>query len=209
MKSIYRKHVRAQMDEVLVAAAISFEPVTFKLTKEQRRSFVLFPGSWIYRRRVSNELHLFLHIIPDQKQERFLLEIGWSLRGRFPFELSGLNNFMPADKSELQFDEYLVDFGQLYHRTCGKGFIGWNVWECSEEFPQLDASRLEDADYKVEFESHLNKWREACAREDLVEMSDEEARDRSQVAVSKFIADVKTVALPYFDDVIALKGERD
>ena len=76
---------------------------------------------------------------------------------------------------------WLIDFGELYHRRHGMGFLGWDVWQ-----PSVD---IDHPDYMKVF-----------MREDLAPVSDEQARTRAAAAVAEALTDLRDVALPYLED---------
>lgn len=205
MKAIYGKHVRGELDSQMAQHFPEFEPLSLRLSKEQRKQVTLFPGSRLYRCAVGKHLHLFIHMIPHQRQERFMLEVGWSTRGRFPHELSSTTTFIKPGRDELDEDEYLVDFNELYHRKYHHGFLGWDVWTCSLEFPTLDLSRANDLKYKEAYQAQIQAWKAVFVEEDARAITEAEAHDRARRAVLQCIKDIKDIVAPYFRDLIQRK----
>lgn len=185
MKAIYRKHVHEQFDGAMALRLPEFAPFVLRLTKEQRKEATLFAGSRIYRRVVAEGLHLFIHVIPHRTQEEFLLEVGWSTLGRFPHQLTS-NGIPTADGTEMERQEWLIDFGGIFHRRFGRSHLGWEVWRCSVA--------IDDPNYIQTF-----------IREDLAPVSDSQARERVQSAVTQCIDDIEAVVLPYFDEMLRRK----
>jgi hypothetical protein len=179
MKPIYRKHVEETLDRLLPDALPGFVQAPLKLSKEERKAATLFAGSRLYTRALPEGTQ-FIHLIPHNRQERLQAEVGWSLSGRFPAALTSHGPLKkPADeKAE---PSWLIDFGELYHRKHGLGFLGWDVWQ-----PSVD---IDDPDYMKVF-----------MREDLAPVSDEQARVRAEAAVQAALADLREVALPYLED---------
>jgi hypothetical protein len=179
MKSIYRKHVEEALDRLLPDALPGFVPVPLKLSKEERKEATLFTGSRLYARAVPEGTQ-FIHLIPHSRQERLQAEVGWSVSGRFPAALTSHGPLhKPADeKAE---PSWLIDFGEIYHRRHGMGFLGWDVWQ-----PSVD---IDHPDYMKVF-----------MREDLAPVSDEQARTRAAAAVAEALTDLRDVALPYLED---------
>ena len=179
MKPIYRKHVQEALDRLLPAALPGFVKVPLKLSKEERQQATLFAGSRLYGRQ-EREGTLFIHLIPHSRQERLQAEVGWSVSGRFPAALTSHGPLTrPADERAEPL--WLVDFGELYHRKHGLGFLGWDVWK-----PSVEA---EHPDYMKIF-----------VQEDLAPVSEDQARARAEAAVQACLADLRAVALPYLED---------
>jgi hypothetical protein len=178
MKPIYRKHVEEALDRLLPATLPGFVHVPLNLSKEERREATLFPSGRLYARTVP-EGTLFIHLIPHNRQERLQAEVGWSVSGQFPVAASHGPLHKPAD--ETAEPSWLIDFGELYHRKHGLGFLGWDVWQ-----PSVD---IDDPDYMKVF-----------MREDLAPVSDEQARTRAAAAVAEALTDLRDVALPYLED---------
>ena len=178
MKPIYRNQLQEALDRLLPAALPGFVPVPLKLSKEERKAATLFAGSRLFARSVPEGTQ-FIHLIPHSRQERFQAEVGWSVSGRFPAALTSHGPLKkPADeKAE---PEWLIDFGELYHRRHGLGFLGWHVWKPSVEADHPD-------------------FLQVFMREDLAPVSEEEARARVEAAVAASLADLSEVALPYLD----------
>jgi hypothetical protein len=178
MKSIYRKHLRDRFDVAMAMHFPEFAPLKLLLTKDQRREAVLFPGGRVYRRVVTNNVHVFINLIPHQSQEEFLLEVGWSTLGRFPYELTS-TGIAIADGSEMEKSEWLTDFGSVFYRRFGRSHLGWEVWSCSVG---ADAPN----------------FMQTFIQEDLAPVTEEQAISRVERAVAQCMTDIKDVVLPYF-----------
>ena len=181
MKSIYRRHVHEVLDSQLPNTFSGYVMRPIKLSKLERKAATLFPGSRLYSRAVPKGT-LFLHLIPHRRQERLQAEVGWSVTDRFPIELSSQG---PISKpaNELLEPEWMIDFGEIYHRRYKLGFLGWDLWKCS-----VDA---EDPNFVRIF-----------MKEDLVLVTEDQARERAESAVAACLKDLKDVAIPYLDEWI-------
>jgi len=179
MKPIYRKHVEETLDRMLPAALPGFVQIPLKLSKEERKAATLFAGSRLYARSLPEGTQ-FIHLIPHSRQERLQAEVGWSVSGRFPAALTSHGPLTkPADeKAE---PAWLIDFGELYHRKHGQGFLGWDVWQ-----PSVG---IDDPNYMKVF-----------MQEDLAPVSEEQARARAEAAVKAALADLHDVAFPYLEN---------
>src|SRR5215218_5398011 len=124
MKAIYRRHVHAALDRQLGDILPGYVVRPLKPSKEERKTAILFPGSRLYCRVVS-EGGLFVHLIPHRRQEKLLAEVGWSVRARFPVELSS-DGPMTRPVDEMPEMEWLIDFGEIYHRKYKLGHLGWD-----------------------------------------------------------------------------------
>jgi hypothetical protein len=184
MKPIYRQHVQDALDRLLPAALPGFAHVPLKLSKEERKQATLFAGSRLYARTGPGGT-LFIHLIPHARQEQLLAEVGWSVSGRFPAALTSHGPLKkPADeKAE---PSWLIDFGELYHRRHGLGFLGWHVWKPSVEADHPDFTRI-------------------FVQEDLLPVSEEQARARAEAAVRAALADLREVALPYLEEWVRFR----
>ena len=181
MKAIYRRHVHAALDSQLPARFPGYGVRPLKLSKLERRAATLFTGSRLYSRSVP-EGTLFIHLIPNRRQEQLLAEVGWSVSNRFPIELSSQG---PLTKPANEFDEaeWLIDFGTLYHRRYGLGHPSWDVWKCS-----VDAG--DPSFIKVFME------------EDAMLVTEDQGRARAEAAVATCLKDLEDVAIPYLNEWI-------
>lgn len=179
MKSIYRRHVHEVLDSQLPSTFPGYVVRPIKLSKLERKAATLFPGSRLYSRTVP-EGTLFIHVIPHRRQERFQAEVGWSATDRFPIELSS-HDPITKPANELLEPEWLIDFGTLYHRKYRLGFLGWNVWTCS-------VSADDPAFLQIFME------------EDLLLVTEDQARASAETAVAACLKDLLDVAIPYLDD---------
>jgi hypothetical protein len=181
MKPIYRQHLQAALDDHFARELPGFAATPLKLSAKERKGATLFVGSRLYVRTVP-EGSIFIHLIPHRRQEKLLAEVGWSATGRFPVELSSHGPITkPAD--ELREPEWLIDFGEIYHRKYGLGQLGWDVWTCSASF--------EDPNYLKKF-----------VEEDLAPVSHDQARERAESAAAACVKDLRDVAIPYLDEWI-------
>ena len=163
-----------------------FVHTPLKLNKEERKAATLFAGSRLYAR-AQKEGTLFVHFIPHNRQERLQAEVGWSVSGRFPAALTSHGPLTkPAD--ELTEPSWLIDFGELYHRKHGLGFLGWDVWKPSVEGDHPDYMKI-------------------FVQEDLAPVSEEQARARAEAAARAALADVREVALPYLEGWVRRRRE--
>ena len=181
MKSIYRRHVQEVLDRQLPSTFPAYAVQPIKLSKLERKGATLFTGSRLYSRTVP-EGTLFIHLIPHSRQERLQAEVGWSATDRFPIELSSQGP-LTKPANELLEPEWLIDFGELYHRKYGLGFLGWNVWECS--------ARPEDPNFVQIF-----------MEEDLALVTEDQAREKAEAAVAACLSDLRDVAIPYLEEWI-------
>lgn len=187
MKSIYRRHVHEVLDSQLPSAFPGYVVRPIKLSKLERKAATLFPGSRLYSRAVP-EGTLFIHLIPHRRQERLQAEIGWSVTDRFPIELSS-SGPLTKPASELLEPEWLIDFGELYHRKYSLGFLGWDVWTCSVS--------ADDPNFLKVF-----------MEEDLVLITEDQARAKAEAAVAACLSDLRDVAIPYLDGWIKTRRSR-
>jgi len=179
MKSIYRRHVQEVLDSQLPSTFPGYAVRPIKLSKLERKAATLFTGSRLYSRTVP-EGTLFIHLIPHPRQERFQAEVGWSATDRFPIELSS-HGPLTKPANELLEPEWMIDFSELYHRKHRLGFLGWDVWTCSVS--------ADDPNFLKVF-----------MEEDLVLVTENQARERAESAVAGCLKDLQEVAIPYLDD---------
>jgi hypothetical protein len=178
MKSIYRRHVHEVLDSQLPTTFPGYTLRPIKLSKLERKGATLFTGSRLYSRAVP-EGTLFIHLIPHSRQERLPAEVGWSVTDRFPIELSSQGP-LTKPANELLEPEWMIDFGELYHRKYSLGFLGWNVWECS--------ANPEDPSFVRIF-----------MEEDSVLVTEDQARAKAEAAVTACLNDLRDVAIPYLE----------
>jgi hypothetical protein len=187
MKSIYRRHVHEILDGQIPSTFPGYTLRPIKLAKLKRKGATLFPGSRLYSRAVP-EGTLFIHLIPHRRQERLQAEVGWSATDRFPIELSSQGPLIkPAN--ELLEPEWMIDFGELYHRKHKLGFLGWDVWTCSVS--------ADDPNFLKVF-----------MEEDLVLVSEDQARERAETAVAGCLKDLQDVAIPYLNEWVETRRSR-
>ena len=181
MKSIYRRHVHEALDSHLPTTFPGYVVRPIKLSSRERKAATLFPGSRLYSCALP-EGSVFIHFIPHRRQERLQVEVGWSVSDRFPIELSSHGPITkPAD--ELSEPEWLIDFGEIYHRKFGLGHLGWDVWRCS---------------VSADDPSFLQVFME----EDLALVTEDQARGRAEAAVAACLKELEDVAIPYLDEWI-------
>lgn len=185
MKPIYRRYFPDIVNQQLAAALPGYTYTPLKLSRDERRKATLFSGSRLYSRIVPQGT-LFIHFIPDMRQERFLAEVGWSSTGRFPVALSS-HGPLKQPENELAEPEWLIDFGQLYHRKHHLGQLGWDVLRCSVAYDHPDFRRI-------------------FIEEDLAPVSEDQACDRVTRAVRACVADLQDVAVPYLDSWLRIRG---
>ena len=185
MKPIYVRHVHEALDRLLPEALPGYVHWPLKLEKEERRQATLFPGSRLYGRS-SPSGAVFLHFIPHRRQEDLIAEVGWSTSGRFPVALSSR---VPKARPEDEFleQDWLIDFGELFHRRYGRGHVGWEVWSCSVGIEHPDFQKI-------------------FVQEDLASVTEEEARARADRAITTCLKDIQDVAVPYLNRW--LEGQR-
>ena len=186
MKSIYRRHVHEVLDRQLPSAFVGYVVRPIKLSKLERKAATLFPGSRLYSRAVP-EGALFIHLIPHRRQERLQAEVGWSVSDRFPIELSSQGP-LRKPTNELLEPEWMIDFGEIYHRKHGLGFLGRDVWTCSVS--------ADDPNFLKIF-----------MEEDLLLVTEDQARVRAETAVAACLKDLQDVAIPYLNDWIEARKE--
>ena len=181
MKAIYRRHLHLALDSQLPSRFPGYAVRPIKLSKLERRAATLFPGSRLYSRSVP-EGTLFIHLIPHSRQEQFQAEVGWSVSDRFPIELSS-HGPITEPASEVDEPEWLIDFGSLYHRKHHLGHLGWQVWKCSAEPDDPRFVRI-------------------FVEEDAMLVTEDQAREKADAAVTACLTDLQDVAIPYLNEWI-------
>ncbi len=183
MKKVYHKFLKGVLDTELPKVCPGFEPFTVRIKADEKSKSTLQAGEKVFRRVVDDGLWLFLSIIPHQSQERWMLEVGWSTTGRFPFDISRPTTVESgSDHREFSRQECMIDFGDLFRlrHPNDLAHIGWNVWQCSV--------------------SHKHpRFKEIFITEDMMPVSDELAQHRVSQAFSKFAEDLRELVLPYLE----------
>ena len=185
MKAIYAKHVRAQLEEQMAAQFPHFEPFALRLKKDERHKATVFPGERIFRWVPGGDLHCFISVIPHQRQEKFMIEAGWSALGRFPYDIRRPTASPTRERKEFSLAECMVSFERLYHMKYGRAHLGWAVWKCSVD---IDHPR----------------FKEIFIEEDLAPVSEEQAFAMAKEAVRKAIEDTRDVVIPYLTERASL-----
>ncbi|MFA6984720.1 MAG: hypothetical protein WC213_00745 [Arenimonas sp.] len=186
MKAIYARHLDIVLKHEVPEQLPGFEYFKPRLSKIERAKSKLEPGDRIFQKSAGDKIRLFLIFSTHPRQEEFNLEIGWSTKGRFPADLEMPSTSPSPDNAEMLADEGVVGFYNLYPRVTGKSHLGWAVWRCSVT---IDHPR----------------FREIFVQEDLQEVTEEKASERVKKAVSDCLADIKSVALPYFERLVQIK----
>ncbi len=182
MKKIYRQALQVEFEKEMKEQLNLFSQFKLKLTKEQKSETVIFAGSEIYAYQFHEHLTFFLHMIPRQTQEGFLLEFGWSVNGVFPHKLT--RQIGPKlTGEEMASNDMLLDYGVLHHKKYNQGFLDWKVWE-----PSVPRGHPQ--------------WREIFIKEDLLPVSEEQAQERVKKPVAQCIKAIKDDVIPYFNEYL-------
>jgi hypothetical protein len=186
MKAVYFKQVAAILDERVPQQLPGFEPFKLQLAKDERTTSNVERTDRVFRRRVREGLDLFLVFCPHPRQEELYVDLAWSTRGRFPFDLQRPSLLLKSGRGEFDREEAIFGGDQFFPRERGKSHLGWAVWRCSVG--------VDDPSYMQVF-----------IQEDLAPVSEAQARSRAESAVMQGLADIKTWVLPYFDELISYK----
>ena len=81
VRLVYAKALPAEFERRMARQLPAFEPLRLRLTKEQRRTANVSPGELIFRWRATEQLHCFICILPDTRDDQFMMEAGWSTHG--------------------------------------------------------------------------------------------------------------------------------
>lgn len=97
----------------LFARELSRLPMSFHEQKE--KSLYIAPGDRAFSHVVSDDVRLFIVIVPDRKGgNRFTVELGWSKLRRFPHLSMRPSPDEPTSSGEeFKLDEYMCRLGQL------------------------------------------------------------------------------------------------
>ncbi|GFO55008.1 hypothetical protein GMSM_20150 [Geomonas sp. Red276] len=186
MKKIYLNHLKKELRHRIPDELTGFEFLAVKVPSADKQKSHLRTNEQIFARNFNDKLLLFLCITPDIKQEAFWLEIGWSNRGRFPYDINFLLADIDETKSEFQKDEYVFNYNCLYALKKDKALPShstWKVWQCSVP--------VNDPTYAAKF-----------IAESLAPVSEEMANQMVNQAINMLIEDVKRIVLPYFEERI-------
>lgn len=186
MKAVYFKQVDVALHEQVPRQLPGFEPFRLRLSKDQRSTSNVERSDRIFRRSAQDGLGLFLVFCPHPRQEELYVDLAWSTKGRFPFDLQRPSLLLRAGRAELDCDEAIFGGDQFFPRETGKSHLGWPVWRCSVD--------IDDPSYM-----------QAFLQEDMAPVSERQARDRAESAVTQSLADIKARVLPYFDELIRRK----
>jgi hypothetical protein len=183
MKKIYGNLLKQILEKKIPFEINGFIPFKTKIPVHEKKKANLQIGEKIFQKKVDEKLSFFLCIIPHLRQERFMLEFGWSTQGRFPWNISRPTTSIKEGHPEFLLNECLLDYGDLFHskQPTALAHIGWDVWKCSVD--------SDDPNY---FEVFI--------REDSFPVSEELAEHRVSIAVDQFVADVKKDILPFLDE---------
>jgi hypothetical protein len=130
MKKEYATALRAVFSDRLAQMCPDFNFVN------KHSALTCFPGERAYCWRISEVVFLWVVLIPDQKQEAFFIEIGWSRKARFP-QLTMRPSWTRPRDAGLE-EEYLCRLGAVSHDND----LGWFIEE-----PRVDATQQEMMDY--------------------------------------------------------------
>jgi hypothetical protein len=182
MKKIYGNHLTIALNEIMPIEFKGFERFNIGVPVSEKKNSTIQIGEKIYRRKIDDKMFLFLSIIPHNRQEQFMLEFGWSNKGRFPWDINRPTVFIENLYSEFILDECMLDYGDIFkiNNPQELAHSGWKVWECS-----VDTS---DPSFFQKF-----------VFEDSLPVDEEIAKKRVSNAIDTFLSDVKREVLPYFE----------
>jgi hypothetical protein len=158
-----------------------FEPLRLRLTKEQRKNATVSPGELIFRWRATEQLHCFVSILPDPRDDRFMIEVGWSTQGRFPHDLPRPELSESRDRQEFGQAECFIPFATLAKIQRGRPDSTWHLRPCSVEPDDPEFGRK-------------------LAEEDSAPVSEDRAAARARVVVAEAISDLTEVVVPYLEE---------
>ncbi len=118
MRLVFGKALPAEFERQMASQLPVFEPFRLRLTKEQRRTADVSPGELIFRWRATEQLHCFICILPDSRHDCFMIEAGWSTRGRFPHDLMSRTT-ASHERQEFSLAECLVHAAGLFNLRPG------------------------------------------------------------------------------------------
>ena len=185
MKKIYRKYLIKILGLRIPEELTGFEKFKVKIAAADKERSNLVPAEEIYCKKIDDKLWLFLSIIPNGTQEQIWLEVGWSSKGRFPWNIGRPTVWdINKERSEFMLDECMLIYGSIYRLVKtpdSPAHAGWDVWDCS-----VDTSDP--------------RFLERFILEDSLPVSEELAELRVHSAIDIFLKDVKSFVLPYLEE---------
>jgi len=175
MRKEYRKVLKRQFKEKLAQCDPEF-------IQMKNPSGIVIPGSDIVFVKLADRenVQLFLILVIDQKRETFMLEIGWSILGRFP-ELSPRPSGEPTlHRTEFQEPEFVCRLGNLFESP-GK------EWHVGSDFNPFE-------DDILEFIKHSGE-----------PISDEKANSLVLIQVVDAVDKIKHFGLPYLGEFVSTR----
>ena len=184
MKGIYSKHLKEALRDVISSTAPQFQPFTVRVPKHNRDSSTMMPGEQVFVWRPREKFLGFVSFVPHRTQERFAADVGWSKRQRFPWDVQRPTSYVEA-VSGIGAEEAMVDFADVLNQTTGSGvFVGWDVWKC-----------------RVPPEHPM--FKQIFVAEDLRQVGDDEAKQRTRNAAEEAVADIMKYGMPFLESACA------
>ena len=184
MKTIYFKQIDALLHNLVPRELAGFEP--YRLRRSSRAPCNIERTDRIFRRTVRDGFDLFIVFCPNPRQEELYVDLAWSTKGRFPCDIQRPSVILSPGRTELCQEEAFFGCDQLFTRETGKSHTGWAVWRCSVD--------INDPNFRRVF-----------VQEDMAPVTDEQAHNRAESAVSQCLADIKVILMPYFDELVQRK----
>ena len=152
-----------------------FKPITPRKDKERS---AMGRGGTYFRKEYLPNTSIFLTFWALER-DIFELDIGWSAKGRFPFDVDRPSLWaLPPD---LKFaDEGWIGLGTLIQATEGVSWDGWRVWKCS--VPPLHPD-----------------YRSIYVKESLLPVSKEDAAKRVDSVIQTVFRDLNKYVEPFID----------
>jgi hypothetical protein len=138
---VYAKAVRAEFERQMARHLPAFEPLRLRLTKEQRKNATVSPGELIFRWRATEQLHCFVSILPDPRNDRFMIQAGWSTQGWFPHDIPRPELSESRDRQEFDLAECFMPFATLANIQRGRSDSIWYLrpWLAEPDDPEFGA----------------------------------------------------------------------
>jgi hypothetical protein len=170
--------------------------VVSKTSASKMREAGIPVGSVLFESNLNN-VSFYILVMPHRTQDEIQVDAGWSEENKFPYYLAQSMEFDLNDQ-KVQCREYMASFS-IYHRNkVEAGFINWELMKSSVEIPFVDASKKSDPAYLASFNAEVKKCMAEMVAEDMLPVSQDQARNRICNAVDRCIADVVKYVIPIF-----------
>lgn len=131
MRKEFREPLLQEIGSLMNERLNGFESYSPRIGKADKGRSMMARGGEYFRREDSGGGLLFLAFWTLSRADTLMLDIGWSAKGRFPFDVERPSMWSLPESPATVPEEGWIEFGALYHHRHNTAWLGWQLWECS------------------------------------------------------------------------------